>query len=142
MKIISLAQTVLRKNSWFVGAFQAVMIFVSLILAWFLTFNFTLPDRRVLLTAAAVLVVLRMIAIARFGLLHGWWRYTGLSDAFEVVMSVYSGSALFYLAIRFVLHVPFPRQIFVLEPVLTAAMLIGVRFLSRVLAESVRQDLT
>ena len=35
MKIINLAQTLLRKNSWFVGAFQATLIFVSLILAWF-----------------------------------------------------------------------------------------------------------
>jgi FlaA1/EpsC-like NDP-sugar epimerase len=142
MKLIRLGKTLLRNNSWFVGVFQALLVFVSLTLSWFIMFNFTLPWRGTLLAAGVILVVVRMIAIARFGLLHGWWRYTGLSDAFEVVMSVYSGSALFYLAIRFVLRVPFPRQIFVLEPVLTAAMLIGVRFLSRVLAESVRQDLT
>lgn len=142
MKIISLARTLLRKNSWFVGAFQAVMIFVSLILAWFLMFNFTLPERRMLLTAAMVLVVVRMIAIARFGLLHGWWRYTGISDAVDVAKCVFSGSVLFYVVIRYVIRMPFPRAIYVLEPLLTAGILIGVRILSRVLAESVRQDLT
>jgi FlaA1/EpsC-like NDP-sugar epimerase len=142
MKIISLAKTLLRNNSWFVGAFQAMMIFVSLILAWFLTFNFTLPGRRALLAAAVLLVVLRILAIAHFGLLHGWWRYTGISDAVDVARCVFSGSVLFYLAIRFVIRMPFPRQIYVLEPLLTAGMLIGVRILSRVLAESVRQDLT
>lgn len=142
MRIISLARTLLRKNSWFVGAFQAVMIFVSLVLSWFLMFNFTLPDRTMLLTAAAILVVVRMVAIARFGLLHGWWRYTGLSDALDVAKCVFSGSVLFYLVIRYVIRMPFPRPIYVLEPLLTAGMLIGVRILSRVLAESVRQDLT
>jgi FlaA1/EpsC-like NDP-sugar epimerase len=44
---------------------------------------------------------------------------------------------------RYGLHVAsFPRSVFVLEPVLTAGILIGVRVFSRVLAESVRQDLT
>jgi FlaA1/EpsC-like NDP-sugar epimerase len=142
MRIISLAKTLLRKNSWFVGLFQAVMIFMSLVLAWFLMYNFTLPGRRTLLTAAAILVVIRMIAIARFGLLHGWWRYTGISDALDVTKCVFSGSIVFYVVIRFVIHMPFPRAIFVLEPLLTAGMLIGVRIWSRVLAESVRQDLT
>jgi FlaA1/EpsC-like NDP-sugar epimerase len=142
MRVISLAKTLLRKNSWFVGFFQAMMIFVSLVLAWFLMYNFSLPGRKTLLTAAAILVVIRMIAIARFGLLHGWWRYTGLSDALDVTKCVFSGSAVFYIAIRYVIHMPFPRAIFVLEPLLTAGMLLGVRILSRVLAESVRQDLT
>ena len=141
MKIIRLGQTVLRNNSWFVGVFQAAIIFVSLTLAWFVMFNFTLPWRKTLLEAAGILVVCRMIAIARFGLLHGWWRYTGFADAVDVAICVFSGSALFYVVVRLVIRMPFPRPIFVLEPLLTAGMLIGVRFLSRVLAESVRQDL-
>ncbi len=142
MKIISLAQALLRKNSWFVGAFQGALIFVSLILAWFLEFNFTLPNRRLLLSAACLLIVTRMASIAGFGLLHGWWRYTGLSDTLDVAKSVLSGSVVFFVAMRYGLHLTsFPRTVYVLEPLLTAGMLIGVRILSRVLAESVRQDL-
>jgi FlaA1/EpsC-like NDP-sugar epimerase len=143
MKIIVLARTLLRKNAWFVGAFQAVVIFFSLILAWFLRFDFTLPDRRLLFTGACLLIVIRMSAIAAFGLLHGWWRYTGLSDALDVLKAVFSGSVVFVLAMRYLFGVTgFPRAIFVLEPVLTAAMLINVRMFSRVLAESIRQDIT
>src|SRR5215831_5321731 len=104
MQLIQLGKTLLRKNSWFVGAFQALMIFVSFTLAWFIMFNFTLPWRRTLLATGAILVVVRMIAIARFGLLHGWWRYTGLSDAFDVCMCVCSGSALFYVIVRLILR--------------------------------------
>jgi FlaA1/EpsC-like NDP-sugar epimerase len=142
MRIINLGQTLLRKNSWFVGGFQAVLIFVSLILAWFLKFDFTLPDRHMLLSAAFLLVLIRMTMIARFGLLHGWWRYTGLSDALDVAKCVFIGSVLFILTTQYVIKLSaFPRTIYVLEPLLTAGTLIGVRIFSRVLAESVRQDL-
>jgi FlaA1/EpsC-like NDP-sugar epimerase len=143
MKIIRLAKTLLRKNSWFVGAFQAMLIFISPVLAWFLKFDFTLPDRQMLFRAACLLVLIRMIMIASFGLLHGWWRYTGLSDTLDVAKCVLSGSLVFIVITRYAMQMTdFPRAIYVLEPLLTAGILIGVRIFSRVLAESVRQDLT
>ncbi|HEY1678529.1 MAG TPA: nucleoside-diphosphate sugar epimerase/dehydratase [Candidatus Sulfotelmatobacter sp.] len=142
MKMIHLARTLLRKNSWFVGAFQAALIFVCLVLAWFLEFDLTLPNRRLLLFAAGLLIATRMVAITGFGLLHGWWRYTGLRDTIDVGKAVLCGSALYYLVLRFVVHLDhFPRTVYVLEALLTAAALVGVRIFSRVLAESVRQDL-
>ncbi len=142
MKLITLAQALLRKNSWFVGAFQALLIFVCLILAWFLEFDFTLPHRSLLLWSACLLIVIRMVTIAGFGLLHGWWRYTGLSDALDVAKAAFSGSLIFFVVTQYGLRVTaFPRTIYVLEPLLTAGTLIGVRIFSRVLAESVRQDL-
>ena len=86
--------------------------------------------------------MIRMATIAGFGLLHGWWRYTGLSDALDVAKSVISGSLIFFFVMRYGLRlIAFPRTIYVLEPLLTAGALIGVRIFSRVLAESVRQDL-
>jgi FlaA1/EpsC-like NDP-sugar epimerase len=143
MKIIHLAKTLLRKNSWFVGGFQAALIFVSIILAWFLRFDFTLPHRQLLFLAVCLLIVIRMAVITGFGLLHGWWRYTGLSDAFDVGKAVFFGSVVFVVVVRYLLHLPnFPRTVYVLEAVLTFGILIGVRIFSRVLAESVRQDLS
>jgi FlaA1/EpsC-like NDP-sugar epimerase len=141
MKIINLARALLSRNSWFVGAFQALLIFVSLILAWFLRFDFTLPGRRMLVGAACLLIFVRISMIGAFGLLHGWWRYTGLSDAFDVTKCVFSGSVIFIILSRAIYKQAFPRAIYLLEPLLTAGMLIGVRIFSRVLAESVRQDL-
>ncbi len=143
MKIISLAKALLRKNAWFIGAFQALLTFTSLLLAWLLCFDFTLPERRLLLWSAPLLVLIRMVFIARFGLLHGWWKYTGLSDALDVIKSVVSGSVAFILLMRYGFHaVAFPRAVYVLEPLVTAGLLIGVRAFSRILAESFRQDIT
>ena len=96
-----------------------------------------------LLSAAPLLILVRVAFIARFGLMHGWWKYTGLSDALDVVKSVVGGSVVFILLMRYLFHaLTFPRAVYVLEPLLTAGILISVRAFSRILAESVRQDLT
>jgi FlaA1/EpsC-like NDP-sugar epimerase len=142
MKIMTLSRTLLRRPEWFIGMFQGVLTLASFLLAWLFRFDFTLPDRALLLAAAPLLVLIRIAFIILFGLLHGWWRYTGLSDALDVLKSVVAGSAVFILVMRFGIHaLAFPRAVYVLEPLLTAVMLIGVRTLSRVLAESVRQDI-
>src|SRR5215469_1217075 len=126
MKVIHLAQTLLRKSSWFVAAFQAALILFSLILTWFLTFDFTLPHHRLLFWSACILILSRMAMIGGFGLLHGWWRYTGISDTLDVLKSVLLGSGIFAPIIRFGLNTPsFPRAVFVLEPLVTAGLLIG-----------------
>lgn len=143
MKIIYLAETLLRKNAWFIGVFQASLTLASLLLAWLLRFDFTLPDRALLVSAAPLLILIRVGVIARFGLLHGWWRYTGLNDALDVVKAVVTGSVIFVLSMRYLVHVlAFPPAVYALEPLLTAGILIGVRAFSRILAESVRQDIT
>jgi FlaA1/EpsC-like NDP-sugar epimerase len=140
--MIKYAQTFLRKHSWFVAIFQAVLISFSLVLAWLLRFDYRLPDRIALLEAAPVLVAIRLIAIWRFGLLHGWWKYTGASDVLDVAKAVGTGSLVFVLVIRYLIPLPgFPRSVYLLEPLLTAGLLIGVRVFSRLFAESVRQDL-
>ena len=141
--MIKLAQTLLRRHSWTVALLQAMLISFSLVLAWLLRFDFTLPYRVLLFSSLPLLVLIRLAAIARFQLLHGWWNYTGLSDALDVFKAVTVGSVAFILFMHFVLDVTgFPRSVYILEPLLTAVFLIGVRMSSRVLAESVRQDMT
>jgi FlaA1/EpsC-like NDP-sugar epimerase len=134
---------VLQIRSWFIASFQALLIFCALILAWLLRFNFFLPYRMLLLSAAPVLIAIRLGAIARFGLLHGWWRYTDIDDAVAVFKAIAVGSIVFVVCMRFVLGVvAFPRTIYVLEPLLSMLFLTGVRVLSRILAESARTGAT
>jgi len=138
-----LAGLVLRYRSWFIALFQALLIFCALILAWLLRFNFFLPDRLLLFSAAPVLIAIRLGAISRFGLLHGWWRYTDIDDAVAIFKAIASGSAVFVFCMRFVLGSgAFPRTVYVLEPLLSMLFLGGVRVLSRILAESVRKGAT
>ncbi len=130
-------QFLIRYRSWLNAAFQAGLIFLSLLLAWLLRFDFSLPDRLLLFSAAPILIVIRLAPIAYFGLLHGWWRYTGVRDALDIFKAVASGSAFFWLVLRFAFGIgSFPRSIYFLEALLTACLLSGVRVSSRLLAQS------
>jgi len=126
-----------------VGIFQASLIVFSLVLTWFLRFDFSLPYGAILLSAIPLLVVVRLLTMAYFGLLHGWWKYVGIGDGIDILKAVSSGSLLFWILMRFVLRVSaFPRTIYLLEPVFTAGLLVGVRLLSRAVAESVRENIS
>jgi FlaA1/EpsC-like NDP-sugar epimerase len=136
-------QLLLRYRPWFISTFQACLIICSLILAWLLRFDFTLPYRRVLLFAIPILVLTRLATMAYYGLLRGWWKYVGIRDGVDILKAVGTGSVLFLVIIRFALReTAFPRTIYVLEAVLTTGLLVGVRLLSRVVAESVRENIS
>lgn len=134
-----LPYALLEYRVWLIGFFQALLIFASLVLAWLLRFDFSLPYRGLLLSSAPLLIVIRLGAIGRFRLLHGWWRYTGVSDALDILKAITLGSVVFLFVMRFVLGVnAFPRTIYFLEAVLSMGLLVGVRLFSRVLTESAR----
>lgn len=131
----------LRHSPWFIAVFQALMVSCSLVFAWLLRFDFSLPYRRILLTAAIVLPLIRLAVFAKFNLLHGWWRYTGVSDAWDITKAILSGTALFWVATLVLpAETGFPRSVFILEMVLSGVFLSGVRLVSRVVAESLRKN--
>jgi FlaA1/EpsC-like NDP-sugar epimerase len=133
----------LRYRPWFICVFQACLIFCSLFFAWLLRFDFSVPYRSVLLSAVPVLLLARLAAMAYFGLLRGWWKYVGISDGIDILKAVGTGSVFFLIIMRFVLKATsFPRAIYVLEALLTAGLLVGVRLFSRVVAESVRENIS
>ncbi len=133
----------LRYRLWFIAVFQGCLVVCSLMAAWLLRFDFTMPYRGVLLAAVPVLLLTRLAAVAYFGLLRGWWQYAGIRDGIDILKAVATGSLAFWIAMRFVLQMTaFPRTIYVLEAVLTTGMLVGVRLLSRMFAESVRENIS
>ena len=136
-------QWLLRYRPWFIGTFQACLVLCSLVMAWMLRFDFSFPYRPVLLSAFPVLVLVRLGVMAYFGLFRGWWRYVGFKDSIDILKAVLTGSVLFWAIMRYLLNATrFPRSIYVLEALLTAGLLVGVRLLSRVLAQSLRENLS
>src|SRR6266852_6167311 len=126
-----------------IAFFQIILVCSSLLSAWLLRFDFSLPYRSLLITAMPILVLIRLGAMAYFGLFRGWWKYAGVRDGMDILKAVGAGTVLFWVIMRFVLRTTaFPRTVFVLEALLTAGLLVGVRLLSRVVAESVRENLS
>lgn len=136
-----LARTLLQHSHLFIALFQSILIFLALIFAWLLRFDFSLPYRTLLLSAAPILILVRLMALATFGLSHGWWRYSGLNEAFDILKGSALGSVAFFITIRWTLGLSaFPRSIYFLEPLLTITFLAGVRLASRAFFDSVHQD--
>lgn len=131
----------LRCRSLLVLALQIGLILCSLVSAWLLGFDFGIPDPNLLLALAPILIAVRLLVMPLFNLMHGWWRYTGISDAVDVLKATVTGSFLFLIIVHYgwgpkVL----PMSVYALEALITCTLLMGVRILSRVLAETVRAD--
>ncbi len=140
---MKLAQMLLRRRRWVVALVQGGLIFCSLIFAWLLRFEFRLPNLALLLTAAPVLIVIRLSVMPFFNLMHGWWRYTGVSDAVDVLKAVITSSAIFFLVFRMALgFTAFPLSVYASEALLAFTLLAGVRLVSRMIVESVRVQAT
>lgn len=128
----------LAKRSWAIVVIQAWLVVCALTVAWLLRFDFTLPKWRVLVAAAPLLVILRLAAFYRFHLMHGYWRYAGMSDVAAILKAVAVGSLAFLVAERLVVGATaLPLTIYCLEALLTTGLLAGVRLLSRVMLTSI-----
>jgi FlaA1/EpsC-like NDP-sugar epimerase len=132
-----------RCRSFLVLILQAILVAVSLVSAWLLRFEFRFPNPRLMEAALPLLVAIRLALMPGFGLMHGWWRYTGVRDAVTVVKFVLAGSVLFLATFRYGCALTaFPLSIYALEALITFTLLSGVRVCSRLLAETVRRDAT
>jgi len=130
-----------HRRPWFIFLFQAIVVFSSLVLAWLLRFDFSLPYRRMLVLSGILLVVMRLLVLRLFHLDHGWWHFASVSDATNILKAVAIGSLPFFVLNRYAIVGPsFPRSVYFLEAILTASLLAGARLVSRVLVESVRRD--
>ena len=121
-----------KHHSWYTAPLQLALVFLSLTLAWGLRFEFSLPNYSLLLWSFPILALFRLAGMARFNLLHGYWRYTCLSDLKDIVKAVCVGTIAFAAAERWMLGIKsFPLSIYFLEAMLTGLMLSAVRIWSR-----------
>lgn len=132
---------VLTRRAWILGTVQAMLVLCSLALAWLLRFDFGVPYRNLFLTSVVLLIAIRLPLFGYFGLFRGWWSYAGTKEGLDIVKAVATGSAIFWVVMRYGLgRVQFPRSVYVLEALLTLGLLVGIRLISRLLAESMRQS--
>ena len=116
---------------------HVVLVFLAAVSAWALRFEFHLPNLQLLLTVVPILIIYRLVALARFGLLHGYWRYTGLHDGIDMSKALGLSSVAFFLSIRYVLGIKtFPLSVYCLELLLAAFVLLGVRLVYRAFMQS------
>ena len=92
----------------------------------------------VFFVALPLLLAVRLAAMARFNLFHGYWRYTGVADALDIVKAVGIGSVGFVIIERGIAaEKNFPLSVYFIEAILTTVALVGVRVLSHALLQAV-----
>jgi len=138
--LFNLPKLLFENRPWFIALFQALLVLSSLVLAWLLRFDFSLPFRHLLMWTAPILIAVRLSSLRLFNLHRGWWHFSGVSEALNILKAVALGTVCFYLIVISLGFFAFPRSVYLLEAVLTAGLLAGGRLMSRVLAETMRGD--
>lgn len=84
-------------------------------------------------------VLLKTIAVSRFNLASGLWRYVGMADLVRILKAVTVSTILFIICIVFVRGLRgYPRSVFLIDYILTVTLFGGIRFASRAYREAFR----
>jgi FlaA1/EpsC-like NDP-sugar epimerase len=134
----NVSRLVFEQRPWFITLFEAAIIFCSLLLAWLLRFDFSLPYRGLLFRTLPLLILTRLAALRLFNLHRGWWHFSGIAEVLNILKAVGLGTLVFYLMTAGFGISSFPRSVYVFEAILTAGLLAGGRLMSRVFAECMR----
>jgi FlaA1/EpsC-like NDP-sugar epimerase len=111
---------------------------LSLLLAYFLRFNFSVPEEYFsqILISVPFLVFFRASSFFLFGLYRGVSRYASIDDMLRIIKSVTLGTLLFISSTALVFHLQgFPRSVFLIDWFVILVLLGGSRFLYRILRE-------
>ena len=117
-----------RQRFWAITLFHFLLITTSIVIAWLLRFDFRMPSSSLLFGCVPVLILFRVAALARFNLLHGYWRHSDVTDVIDIGKATALGSFAFFVSTRYVLgKSEFPLSIYILEAIITSAGLAGAR---------------
>jgi FlaA1/EpsC-like NDP-sugar epimerase len=122
---------------------QAALITLIYICSFLLRFEFRLEIPERLLIAQTLLLVLavKLLVFYLFGLLRGWWRYVGLSDALDISKASLISSGCLYLAIKLLIDFDgYPRSVLIIDMALTVLVVGGTRFLVRAYTEGLQHN--
>ena len=94
-------------------------------------FEWTLP----------IVVGVELIVFYAFGLVRGWWRYVGMSDALAIGEASATSSLCFYVLIEVILKVhEYPRSLFAINLLMTFLVVGGTRFAVRAYTEGAQSS--
>jgi FlaA1/EpsC-like NDP-sugar epimerase len=121
---------------------QISLLAVSYYGSFLLRFDFRLEPtyRLMFLWTLPLIVVIELVFFYAFGLLRGWWRYAGMSDAQDICEASFSSAVFLYIFIDLVLRLDgYPRSMLAINLALTVLSVGGTRFLVRAYTDSAQR---
>jgi FlaA1/EpsC-like NDP-sugar epimerase len=120
-------------------AAHMVLFVVAYVGAFLLRFDLSIPEHYapVVKSTVGLIVGVKILVFYAAGQYAGWWRYVGLKDIVAVTKAA-ALSTLVFVAINFIFleSRQFPRSIYLLDFILTVAVLGSVRVSVRLLREA------
>ncbi|MBN1614115.1 MAG: polysaccharide biosynthesis protein, partial [Deltaproteobacteria bacterium] len=119
-----------NRHYYMVVSLDAVLVVAAYLAAYFLRFEGSIPDEhwQHVRDTLPFIVPLKIACFFFFGLYRGMWRYTSLLDLISVIRASIVSSTAIVLIILFTSHFQgFSRSVFLIDFVLTVALIGGVR---------------
>jgi FlaA1/EpsC-like NDP-sugar epimerase len=138
----ALRRSFLSHRLIFIRAWQMFVIFLSLIAAYFVRFDFIFPrsEMQRLWTGVAIAIVVKMVVFYMVGVEHGWWRFSGLADLVKIFVANVAASAVFTIATSLLIGSRFPRSVYLIDFLLCFLAMAGARFGVRLYHEMVLHE--
>jgi FlaA1/EpsC-like NDP-sugar epimerase len=126
----------------FILVSQICLLAMSYYGSFLLRFDFR-PDATYQLVFERTLplvVAVELFVFYAFGLLRGWWRYAGMSDALDICEASFASAVVLFLTIEIVLNVDgYPRSVLAINLALTVLLVGGTRFAVRAYTEGAQR---
>ena len=123
------------RNFFIIIGIDAVFLYLSLYFANLVRFDFNIPSWHLHLFYKILPLVLitKLICFFSFDLYRGMWRYTSLTDLFNIIKASSISNLLIVGVILFSPHrfIGFPRSVFIIDWCLTILFVSGVRLCVR-----------
>ena len=106
--------------------------------SFLLRFDFSpeVPYQLLFVRTLVPVVAVELLVFYVFGLLRGWWRYVGMSDALDICKAAFTSAVVLYLLIELVLKVNgYPRSVLAINLMLTVLLVGGSRYAVRAYRE-------
>ncbi|MFZ5564709.1 MAG: nucleoside-diphosphate sugar epimerase/dehydratase, partial [Thermodesulfobacteriota bacterium] len=126
------------KNVVVVLMVDALLFFCAFYLAYLLRFDFHIPKfyRTSFNQILPWVVLIKLAGFYGFDLYKGMWRYTSLSDLFNIVKaSLITGLVIVAALLFFNRFKGFPRSVFLIDALLTVLFVSGFRIVIRIYFE-------
>jgi len=141
LKVEPVSNGFLRYRSALIFSSQAVLIVLTYYASFLLRLDTDLDaaNRAMFWRTLPFVLIIKLVLSYQCGLMHGWWRYVGISDLLDISKASLLSSSLIFCLVEAVLRLPgYPRSVVVIDLFLTIMVLGGARFAVRAYTERAR----
>ncbi len=131
-------EIVYKNRLTIVFAITSLIIMGSLVLAYSIRFDFSIPSlyRQRIISLLPIVLIIKLVSFWQFGCFKGWWRYVSMPDLVQIVKASLLGSFIFVVYAVLVYRLDqIPRAVLILDGAFCFLAVSGIRFMTRAFRE-------